>query len=54
MWNRAGRYTDTEHEWVYDRTSHIDKLEALSVANTRGWVVADMKKDWKRVVPFEE
>ena len=47
-------HTDAEREWAYDRDTHIGRLnDALDEAPTRGWVVADMKKDWKRVFAFE-
>jgi hypothetical protein len=47
-------HTDAEREWAYDRTSHIGKLDkALDEANAKGWTVVDMKRDWKRVFPFE-
>jgi phosphoglycolate phosphatase-like HAD superfamily hydrolase len=47
-------HTDAEREWAYDRTSPIGKLDkALDEANAKGWTVVDMKKDWKRVFPFE-
>lgn len=47
-------HTDAEREWAYDRQSHIGKLDkALDEANAKGWTVADMKRDWKRVFVFE-
>ncbi len=47
-------YTNAEREWAYDRTSHIGKLDkALDEANAKGWTVVDMKKDWRRIFPFE-
>jgi hypothetical protein len=48
------RHTDAEREWAYDRESHVGKLDkALDEAPGRGWVVVDMKKDWKVVFPFQ-
>jgi len=45
-------HTDGEREVAYDRESHIGRLdEALDDAPTRGWVVVDMKEDWKRIFP---
>jgi len=45
-------HTDADREWAYDRGSHIGKLErGLDEAATRGWIVADMKRDWKTVYP---
>ena len=64
QWTMAGEgrrlagivhHTDAEREWAYDRESHIGKLDkALDEALARGWTVVDMKKDWKRVYPFEK
>jgi phosphoserine phosphatase len=63
QWTAAGdgprlmflvHHTDDEREWAYDRDSHVGRLEAaLDEANTKGWVVADMKDDWRVVYPFE-
>ena len=39
-------HTDEEREWAYDRESHVEKLDKVP---QRGWVMVDMKKDWKRV-----
>jgi hypothetical protein len=48
-------HTDAEREWAYDRTSHIGKLDkALDAAPKAGWTVADMKKDWKVIYPFQK
>jgi phosphoglycolate phosphatase-like HAD superfamily hydrolase len=48
------RHTDLEREYAYDRHSHVGKLDkALDEAPRRGWVVLDMKADWKRVFPEE-
>jgi hypothetical protein len=45
-------HTDGEREWAYDRNSHIGALaRALDEAPARGWALADMKKDWKRIYP---
>ncbi len=47
-------HTDAEREWAYDSLSHIGRLkEGFGVATTSGWTIADMKKDWKVVYPFE-
>ena len=43
-------HTDAEREWAYDRDSHIGKLDrGLDEAPARGWVVVDMKHDWKTI-----
>jgi phosphoglycolate phosphatase-like HAD superfamily hydrolase len=45
-------HTDAEREWAYDRDSHIGQLaRALDEAPTRGWVLVDMKNDWKAIYP---
>jgi hypothetical protein len=37
-----------------DRESRIGRLDkALDEAQARGWTSVDMKRDWKRVYPFE-
>jgi phosphoserine phosphatase len=48
-------HTDSQREWAYDRTSHIGQLaRGLDEAPKRGWVVVDMKQDWKVIYPFEK
>ena len=43
-------HTDADREWAYDRESHIGKLHrGLDEAKKRGWVVVDMKADWRFV-----
>jgi phosphoserine phosphatase len=47
-------HTDAVREWAYDRQSSVGRLgKALDDAFNRGWIVMDMKKDWKRIYPFE-
>ena len=47
-------HTDADREWAYDRQSDIGHLaEALDQARERGWVVVDMKRDWRTVFAFE-
>jgi len=47
-------HTDAKREWAYDRDGHAGKLvRALAEAPQRGWVVADMQRDWNVVFPFE-
>ncbi len=47
-------HTDGDREWAYDRGSKIGGLDkALDEAEARGWVVVDMKEDWRTVFPFE-
>jgi phosphoserine phosphatase len=59
QWTAAGpgprfclyvHHTDAEREWAYDRQSHVGRLDkGLDEARARGWVVADMQRDWKTV-----
>ncbi len=45
-------HTDAEREYAYDRESHVGKLDrALDQAASKGWVIVDMKKDWKTIFP---
>jgi phosphoserine phosphatase len=63
QWTAAGagprfclyvHHTDADREWAYDRNSHIGRLDkGLDEAASRGWTVVDMKRDWRRVFPFE-
>ncbi len=63
QWTAAGdgpslmllvHHTDTKREWAYDKDSHIGRLDkAFLEANYNGWIVVDMKKDWKVVFPFQ-
>ncbi len=45
-------HTDEEREFSYDRESHMGRLDqALDLAGDNGWLVVDMKNDWKQVYP---
>jgi len=45
-------HTDGEREFAYDRDSHMGRLDkALIEAETNGWTVVDMKKEWKVIYP---
>jgi phosphoglycolate phosphatase-like HAD superfamily hydrolase len=47
-------HTDAEREYAYDRDSHVGQLKrGLDEASTRGWVLIDMKSDWKTVFPAQ-
>jgi len=47
-------HTDAEREYAYDRDSSVGRLDkALDDAPSKGWVVIDMKRDWKTVFPSE-
>jgi phosphoserine phosphatase len=62
QWTAAGpgprlaffvQHTDAEREWAYDRTSSIGRLDkGLDEARARGWLIADMKRDWKTIYPL--
>ena len=61
QWTMAGsgsrlalfvHHTDAEREWAYDRTSHIGQFDkGLDEARAKGWLIADMKRDWKTIYP---
>jgi hypothetical protein len=45
-------HTDAEREFAYDRVSHVGRLaRGLDESAARGWVVVDMKRDWKVIYP---
>jgi haloacid dehalogenase-like hydrolase len=47
-------HDDAEREYTYDRKSSIGRLDrALVEANAKGWTVASMKSDWKKIFPFQ-
>lgn len=56
-WTAAGKgprlmlivhHTDAEREYAYDRQSNIGTLDKVwDEANAKGWIVVDMKRDWK-------
>ncbi|MHC4987500.1 MAG: HAD family hydrolase [Planctomycetota bacterium] len=62
-WTTAGKgprlglivhHTDAEREWAYDRDSSIGRLNrGLDEAEIRGWLIADMKRDFKKIFPFQ-
>jgi len=48
-------HTDSLREWAYDRISSIGRLEkGLDDAQKYGWLIVDMKQDWKKIFPFEK
>lgn len=48
-------HTDSTREWAYDRGSPIGRLEkGLDDAPKYGWIIVDMKRDWKRIYPFDQ
>jgi phosphoglycolate phosphatase-like HAD superfamily hydrolase len=45
-------HTDGKREYAYDRKSHVGTLDkALDQADARGWIIVDMKKDWRKIFP---
>ena len=45
-------HTDADREYAYDRESHFGRLDrALTESTERGWLVVDMRRDWKVVWP---
>ena len=45
-------HTDAKREYAYDRKSHVGTLDkALDQADAEGWIIVDMKKDWKKIFP---
>ena len=45
-------HTDAEREYAYDRKSHVGTLnKALDQADSNGWIIVDMRRDWNRVFP---
>jgi len=47
-------HTDGVREFAYDRKSYVGTLDkALGQAEANGWIIVDMKNDWKRVFAFE-
>ena len=63
QWTAAGsgarflgivHHTDSAREYAYDRLSKIGQLDkAWDEAKAKGWIVVDMKQDWKKVFAFE-
>jgi hypothetical protein len=61
QWTTAGagprlglivHHTDAEREWAYDRQSAVGKLDkALDEAPKAGWILVDMKQEWKTIYP---
>ena len=45
-------HTDADREWAYDRHSNVGRLErGLDEADGRGWLLVDMRADWRVVFP---
>ncbi|RVC81783.1 haloacid dehalogenase-like hydrolase [Mesorhizobium sp. M4A.F.Ca.ET.022.05.2.1] len=47
-------HTDAQREYAYDRNTGYGLLDAvLEAAGPNGWLVVDVRKDWKSIFPFE-
>jgi hypothetical protein len=45
-------HTDAAREYAYDRKSHVGTLDkALDQADASGWIIVDMKTEWKTIFP---
>ena len=45
-------HDDADREWAYDRESLVGRLNrGLDEGPKRGWIIAGMQRDWKRVFP---
>ncbi|MGA8164470.1 MAG: HAD family hydrolase [Waddliaceae bacterium] len=43
-------HDDADREWAYDRESKVGRLsKGLDEADSRGWTVISMKRDWKTI-----
>jgi hypothetical protein len=52
---RKGAPCAAKRQWAYDRDSPVGRLsKALDAAPKHGWIVVDMKKEWKVIFPFEK
>jgi hypothetical protein len=48
-------HTDADREYAYDLKSHVGTLDkALDKAAANGWIIVDMKKDWKQIFPKKQ
>jgi len=47
-------HTDADREWAYDRESHVGRLaRGLDEGPRRGWIIMNMRDDWKVLFPSE-
>ena len=64
QWTTAGdgarlglfvHHTDAVREYAYDRDSMVGQLKrGLDDAAKQGWIVVDMKNDWKKIFSFDK
>ena len=51
--HRGCRACSVPAEWAYDRDSRVGQLaRGLDEAPKRGWVIVDMKRDWRTIYPM--
>ena len=51
---RPGRCRAAQREYAYDRTARSGKLDkGLEEANVKGWLIVDVKDDWRTVFKGE-
>ncbi|MBD1391005.1 haloacid dehalogenase-like hydrolase [Neiella sp. HB171785] len=63
QWTAAGdgrrlamliHHTDGEREWAYNKSKYASSLErGLQLAEQSGWLVVDMKADWRQVFSWQ-
>ncbi|WP_162555985.1 HAD family hydrolase [Reichenbachiella versicolor] len=47
-------HTDSVREWAYDSVSHVGRLkQGFSRVLDKGWILADIAKDWNIIYPVE-
>lgn len=48
-------HSDGEREWAYGPRSKVGTFSDALMAEAResGWIVVDMKNDWKVIYPFK-
>lgn len=47
------RHTDGDREFAYDQSAMSNLNQALVEAESQGWIVVDMQRDWRQVFAFE-
>jgi hypothetical protein len=48
-------HTDLMREYAYDRDDKLARLNnGLNDAEKYGWIIVDMKTDWKKIYSFDE
>ncbi|MFN0197215.1 MAG: HAD family hydrolase [Planctomycetaceae bacterium] len=48
-------HTDADREYAYDRKAGFGRLDkGLDEAKVHGWIIVNMKDDWKSIFPFQK